>query len=54
MNPISTAHDLDQLLACFGLHRLLPQEEQAHLKRELFEMIEAESFMDRFRSQLDS
>ena len=54
VRPVRNPDDLHELLMCFGLDRLLPRIEQIELKRELFEMIEANAFMDRLRAQLDS
>ena len=41
--------DPGELLACLGLDKLLPLEEQRVIRRELFDMAEAETFMDQVR-----
>ena len=52
------AGDIDvdpiEIFACFGLDKLLSLEEQRVIKRELFDMAEAKSFMDQLRLGVQS
>ena len=43
------ATEMDELMACFGLHALLSREELAVVRRELLDIVEAEAFLERLR-----
>ena len=49
VDPVGRRIDVDQLLTCLGLDKLLSDFEQRIVKRELFEIAEAESFVDQLR-----
>ena len=47
--PSGTKAGVDEVLACFGLHKRLDREELLVVKRELTAISEAEAFVDQMR-----